>query len=420
MAINLKEYLSQIEAASLDLKEQLKAPDLSSEDRREHESSIRTLELAEGVTRNMMGDYSVGRVDLKEALATTDAIKLFPKVIVGKMVEAAEPEYLGSKFFDKITVPGESSGTVYQVPMIGEVYAREVSEGGLYNEQNVDVTSMEQRPLEIRVRKIGVRVTITEETIKDSSWDVLGINLKKMGRAMGRYKEEMAFNNFTNHGWTVFDNAQRDVQPEAGTTGRGIDGNPNDTLSIEDLIELNLAMMEHGKIATDIIMHPLTWLVFAKNGMVGNGMTWGALGGQDVHPWGAVQGTPGFGGLASSGAGQKFMLTPESTQNRLPMAVTMNLSPFVNFDKANKRFDMYCLDRTSVGCIIEKEALTTGSWSDPERDIRNIKAKERYGMGIYGNGEGIAVARNIAAAATYPVPPTVNIVTTPASTATGK
>ena len=413
MAVNLREYLSQIEAASLDLKEQLKVAELSADTRRECESSIKTLELAEGVTRNMMGDYSHGRVDLKEALATTDAIKLFPKVIVGKMLEAAEPEYLGSKFFDKITVPGDASGTVYQVPMIGEVYASEVSEGGRYNEQNVDVTSMEQTPLEIRVRKIGVRVSITEETIRDSSWDVLGINVKKMGRAMARYKEEMAFNNFTNHGWTIFDNSQRHIQPEAGTTGLGKDGNPNDTLTIEDLIELNLAMMEHGRVATDVIMHPLTWLIFAKNNMVGNGMTWGALGGQGVHPWGAVQGTPGAFGMASDGKGQKFVLRPEDTQNRLPMAITMNLSPFVNFDKAEKRFDMYCIDRSYVGCIIEKEALTTGSWSDPERDIRNIKAKERYGMGIYGNGEGITVARNIAAAATYPVPPTINIVNSP-------
>lgn len=408
MAINLREYLSQIEASTLDLKEQVKSTELNAREREEIDSALDTLHLAEGVTRNMMGDFSAGRVDLKEALATTDAIKLFPKVVVGKMIEAAEPEYLGSKFFDVINVP-EGGGAVYQVPIIGEVYAHEVAEGGTYNEQNVDVSSMEQRPLEVRVRKIGARVTITEETIKDSSWDVLGINLKKMGRAMARYKEEMAFNNFTNHGYTIFDNAIRDVQPEAGTTGRGIDGAPNDTLAIEDLIEMSLSMMEHGKSATDIIMHPLTWLVFAKNSMVGNGMTWGAFGGQNIHPWGAVQGTPGPFGLAANGAGQKFVLTPEATQNRLPMPVTMNLSPFVNFDKVNKRFDMYCLDRTSVGCIIQKEGLTTGSWTNPERDIRSIKVKERYGMAVYNNGESIAVARNIAAAATYPVPPTVTV-----------
>lgn len=408
MAVTLREYLAQIETSTRDLKENLKISELDDKQKRETESALRTLDFAESVTRNMLGDYSKGRLDLREALATTDAIKLFPKVIEGKMREAAEPAYLGVNFFDKITVP-EGGGAVYQIPVVGEIYAREVSEGGIYNEQNVDFNTLEQRPLEIRVRKVGVRVTITEETLKDSSWDILGINSRKMGRAMARYKEEMSFNNFTNHGITIFDNSLRAELPEAGTTGLGADGVLNGTLTLGDLIEMALAMMEHDKTPTDIIMHPLTWLVFAKNSMIGNGMTVGAFGGENVHHWGAVQGTSGFAGLAPDASGQKFALTPEATQNRLPMAVTMNLSPFVPFSKVDKEFDMYCLDRTSVGCLIQKEGLTTGSWSDPERDISNLKCKERYGMGIYGNGEGITVARHIKADVTYPVPPTVKI-----------
>lgn len=411
MAVNLREYLSQIEASTLELKEKLKNPELDATQKQDTENTLERVKLCEQVTRNMLGDYSCGRVELKEALASTDAIKLFPKVIVGKMIEAAEPAYLGSNFFDKIKVP-ETGGTVYQVPIVGEIYAREVSEGGIYNEQNVDVTSMEQRPIEVRVRKVGARVSITEEAIKDSAWDVLGLNARKMGHAMARYKEEMSFNNFTTHGNTIFDNdLAATVDPELRTTGRGQDGAFNATLSLEDLIEMCLSMMEHDKIATDVIMHPLTWLVFARNAMVGNGMTWGAFGGQNVHPWGAVQGSPAPFGLANNGAGQKYILTPEQTQNRLPFALNMNLSPFIPFDKKAKKFDMYVLDRNNVGCLIEKEALTTGSWSDPERDIMNQKAKERYGMGIYENGEGITVARNIAALPTYPVPPTISVKT---------
>ena len=72
---------------------------------------------------------------------------------------------------------------------------------------------------------------------------------------------------------------------------------------------------------------------------------------------------------------------------------------------------MYILDAAEVGIIAEKEALTTDNWTDPERDIRLLKCKERYGVGILDNGKGICVARNIAVAPSYPEAPKVQIIT---------
>ena len=72
---------------------------------------------------------------------------------------------------------------------------------------------------------------------------------------------------------------------------------------------------------------------------------------------------------------------------------------------------MYCIDRNEVGVIVEREGLSTDNWSDPERDIRLLKVKERYGIGILNNGRGITVARNLAVAPTHPVPPTVRVQT---------
>ena len=177
------------------------------------------------------------------------------------------------------------------------------------------MTTIENATLEIRVKKIGVRVSITEEAISDSSWDILGINVKKMGRAMARYKEEMIFNAFSSHGHVVFDNALRTAQPAAGTTGLGKDGQYNDTLSVEDFLDLTLALMGNGYNPTDVITHPLTWVVFARNSMIGNGLTFGALGGNNVHPNGAIQGTPAAFGMANNGNGQKMIMTPDQVQN---------------------------------------------------------------------------------------------------------
>ena len=367
-----------------------------------------SLDLIEKMARNLHGDFAKGRASIQEAISSTDTVKLIPKVIEGKLREAAEPEYLGTRFFNTVKVDGGNS-TVYVIPVIGEVTAYEVGEGTTYKETAFDMNTVENATLEIRVKKIGVRVSITEEAIADSSWDILGINVKKMGRAMARYKEEMIFNAFSSHGHVIFDNALRTSQPAAGTTGLGKDGQPNDTLSVEDFLDLTLALMGNGFNPTDAIMHPLTWVVFARNSMIGNGLSYGALGGGFVHPWGAVQGTAGFAGLSANGEGQKLIMTPDQVQNRLPVPMAMNFSPWVKFDKINKRFDMYVVDKTEVGIIAQREGLTTGNWTDPEKDIRNLKCRERYGIGILNNGRAITVARNIAVAPSYPAAPVIAI-----------
>lgn len=367
-----------------------------------------TFDLMEKMTRNMYSDYSKGKATIKETLMTTDTVNLIPKVIEGQLREAAEPEYLGTRFMNTVRVDGGNSA-VYVIPVVGEVVASEVGEGTTYNQDNVDFNTLENSALEIRVKKIGVKVSITDEAINDSSWDILGINVRKMGRAMARYKEEWIFNTFSSHGHIIFDNNKRAQLPEAGTTGRNEAGTFNDTLSVEDFLDMVLALMGNGFTPSDVIMHPLTWVVFARNSMIGNGLSFGALGGGSVHPWGAVQGTPGFAGLSADSMGQKLIMRPEQVQNRLPVPLTINFSPFVKFDKIDKRFDMYCIDKTEVGVIAEREALSTDSWANPERDIRMLKAKERYGVGVLNNGRAITVARNIAAATSYPVAPKVTV-----------
>lgn len=371
--------------------------------------SSKTLGLYEMTARNLAGDYSMGKINVKESLTTTDSLKMLPRIIEGQLREASEAEFLGARFMNTINVEGGSNSAVYVIPVVGELTASEVSEGGRYNEDAVEFNTIENSQLEVRVKKIGLKISVTEEAIADSSWDIMGINIRKMARAMARYKEEWIFNTFSTHGHTIFDNEIRNQIPEAGTTGRGISGEFNDTLSVEDFIDIVLALMSNGYNPTDVIMHPLVWLVFARNSMLGNGLTFGALGGGSVNSWGTTQGTPGFGGLASTNDAQKYILKPEQVQNRLPMPLTVNFSPFVNFDKINKKFDMYCVDRSEVGVIVQKEGLSTENWTDCERDLRQLKTKERYGVSVLNNGKGITVAKNIAVAPSYPQAPVIKI-----------
>lgn len=371
---------------------------------------VESFDMIEKMIRNANSDFSKGRVSLRETLTSTDTVKLIPKVIEGKLREAAEPEYLATRFFKTVQVD-QGNSTVYVIPVVGELRAFEVAEGARYNEDNVDFNTLENGTFEVRVKKVGLKVSITSEALMDSAWDIMGINISKMGRAMARYKEEWCFNNFSDHGHIIFDNNLRDQVPAAGTSGRAEDGSYNNTLSVEDMLDMMLAMMGNDRTPTDLIMHPLTWVVFARNSMIGNGMSFGAFGGQQMHPWGAVQGTPGFAGLSSTGAGQKFVMTPDQVQNRLPFPIRINFSPFVKFDKKNKSFDMYILDASDgVGVIAQREGLQMESWADPEKDVSLMKIKERYGVGIT-DSKAIAVAKGLSVAPTYPVPPKVQVVT---------
>lgn len=408
MSFNVSETLQNIENLRNAAIAQQEAFDNHEDGAKEPSVKKETFDMMEKMVRNIYGDYSKGSVTVAESLMSTDTVKLIPKVIEGQLREAAEPEYLATQYMNTIHVDG-GSGSVYVIPVVGELRASEVTEGGRYNEDSVDFNTLENKTLEVKVKKIGLKVSITEEAISDSSWDIYSINVRKMGQAMARYKEEWCFNSFSNHGFTVFDNDKREQFPEAGTTGRAADGSYNDTMSIEDFLDMVLALMGQDGTPTDVIMHPLCWTIFAKNSTIGNGVTYGAFGGENVHPWGATQGTPGFAGLQANAGPQKFILSPAQVQGRLPMPLTVKFSPFVKFDKQRRKFDMYCLDRSNVGVIVEKEALTTDNWTDPERDIRLLKCKERYGVGVLDNGRGITVARNLAVAPTYPVPPTVNI-----------
>ena len=59
------------------------------------------------------------------------------------------------------------------------------------------------------------------------------------------------------------------------------------------------------------------------------------------------------------------------------------------------------VDSDNCGLIGNSMPVTMDKWSDPERDIENIKLKESWGLGILEQGKSIAVARNISNARNY-------------------
>lgn len=329
------------------------------------------------------------RVSVSEALTTADANVLIPRVISQVVVEAAEPLYLASQFFQRVSIdgPGRSMEFIH----FGAIRAFEIQEGGEYPNQTLNIAGQTLSPtVDVKVKKYGLKVQITDEMISDSQWDVIGLHLRAAGRAMARKKEEVIFDEFNKHGHEVFNaalyqpitNTDNSISvPDGYPTGRGFDGNYNGTLTAEDMVDMAVSIMSAGFTPTDIIMHPLCWALFAKNAML------------DL---------PGTN-IAAFGQGQYFR-DPKQFNANNSLGLNIIFSPFVPFDQIGKTFDFYILDRNNIGVILVKDDISTEQFDDPLRDIQTLKIKERYGVGILYGGLGIAVARNIKYAKTWPAP----------------
>lgn len=322
-------------------------------------------------------------VTVSEALTTQDASILIPRVVTGMMREAAEPMYIGSDLLQKVRL---TEGRSIEFPSIGAMRAHDIGESQSYLEETVDFQL--HRTQEVKVGKSGMIVRVTDEMINDSQWDVIGILVRKAGEAMARLKEEKIFIQFSKHGHIVFDNDIRAKYPEAGTTGMDREGNYNNTMSTEDMIDLFIAVMANGYNPSDIIMHPLSWSVFFKNDIM-NSLTHAALGGSQIT---------------------NLQIKPDQVSGRIPFAVNLNFTPFAPFNYETKKFDMYVVDRNNVGILLEKSPLATEQFDDPMRDIQSIKINERYGIGILNEGKAVATARNLAFDKTYPEPERIKVV----------
>ena len=150
----LREALENVrklkESVDLEIKENRNDKNKTEEEKANFKPSTdpHTINLMEQMILNLGGNYSKGRASIKESLTTTDSVKLIPKIIEGKLLEASEPAYLGTNFFQTIHVDGGNSA-VYVIPVVGELYAHEVGEGQRYKEETFDMNTIENAEIEV-------------------------------------------------------------------------------------------------------------------------------------------------------------------------------------------------------------------------------------------------------------------------------
>lgn len=353
------------------------------------------------------------KMKLEDALSSTTAPLLMPKVVSNIVKEAAEPLLVGTSLLQRINY---TYGQTITFPAVGALVAADIAEGQEYPERSLQ---MGGSTVTASIGKSGVAVKVTEEMIRYSQFDVIGMHLRAAGRALARHKEVKIFNLIRKMGVTVFDNVTPTASLKGVTTGRNIAGSGNGSVTMDDLFDGYAQVVMQGFVPNTLLMHPLTWTMFVKDPtlrafvlMNGGGTFFASWNGNPagLAPWGnSSQGglgvasgqniIPGGNTAGSTATGLNGYPQTLNSSPQLPgylnIPFRIIVSPLVPYDPRRKLTDIYMFDASELGVLIVDEDVTTEEFDDPRVDIRKIKLRERYGLGILNEGQGIAVLKNV-------------------------
>jgi len=342
---------------------------------------------------------------VQDMYSVPDAPILMPQVISTVVREAIEPMLIGTSLLQRINF---SMGSTILLPSMSALSVAEldIPEGGEYPEGKL---TQGGSAMVANIGKSGIAVKITDEMIRYSQVDVINMHLRAAARCLARHKEVKIFNMLGTMGEAFYDNANPQDSVLGVTHGRGFNGAANGSVTAEDLFDLWGHLLARGFNGNSMLMHPLCYTMFLKEpnmrAMFFNGNTnilfasWkgNAKGG---NPW-----QQAAGGMSTSAIENINPDTDPTLRNQLidsapqlpgylPNQMNVIVSPFVKYDPIRKLTDIMIFDANELGVILVDEDPTTEEWDDPARDIRKIKIRERYALGILNEGRAVALIKN--------------------------
>lgn len=359
-------------------------------------------------TWNNAGTDASGNVwSIQDMYSTPDAPWMMPKVVSEQALEAIEPQLLMTSLLKRIQY---TMGQSIILPMNSAMSSTnlDMSEGDEYPETKLASGGMSQ--MIANIGKVGLAVKITEEMIRYSQVDVIGIHIKAAGKLLARHKEVKAANMIASQGITYFDNLNPAQSVHGVTHGRDRSGAANGSLTAEDMLDLEGDFVAKGFMPNTMILHPLFYTMFRKDPIMREMFFRGSATYFQGHRGSANGGNPwakGSNKMIGNGSHQKIESdTPTALRNRdidsapiFPsywgMDMQIIVTPWAPYNPAKKRGDIIICDREELGVMLVDEELTTEEWNDPARDIKKIKFRERYCFGILNEGQSVAVLKNV-------------------------
>jgi HK97 family phage major capsid protein len=330
---------------------------------------------------------------------STDHPLLLPRTISTIAREAIEPNLVLTSLLQRISF---SNGTRIVFPSWGgAMQAADLSEGEEYPEGSMELAGQ----VEATIGKSGIALKVTEETIRYSLYDVVSMQVRAAGRAMARLKEKKAADLITaDYGTTVIDNTSASYK---SSTGRDAAGAYNGTLTLDDIFAAYATMVDRGFTPNTLIMHPFAWQIFAQEGIA---RAFGFHNGMSPLMWQMPQGSAGnaanwrVGGLNQNtyvSQPQQLATTFTNVPSPFPTTFKIVVTPYMPYNASTLRTDIVLCDSNELGLLVVDEELTTDEWTDPARDIKKIKMRERYGLAVMNDGRGIGLMKGIRVGKSY-------------------
>lgn len=351
---------------------------------------------------------------------TSEILPLLSKTMEILIREPVEPTMVITNLYNKIVAKGLDTRVL--AGAMGAVYAQDVQELGTYPEVMFQVGGAMSTAT---ISKSGIAASFSDEALRYSTWDIMAINLRLMGAALVRHKEQKAVSFLRNLGTSLFDNLTPAESLYGVMTGRGIAGTANGTMNMDNLMRGMAHMAEEGFPAGTLLMHPLFYYAFLLDPVLrtmmlahGGGSWYNMYSGDPGPraPWG--NGAMGAMGpstgqvITNPGATHGNTVTPvENRSNRadsvpnvpsyFPFNFRVLVSPLVPFDPEDETGDVYLLSDGNVGFYLEDEAPTTVEWRDEGVESVKVKIRERYTFAIAHEGQGVGVFKNVKVAQNY-------------------
>ena len=338
--------------------------------------------------------------------------------------EPVEPSLVVTGLFNRVQSQGLSTQVL--AGAMGAVYAQDIQEHGTYPEVNFQIGGAVSTAW---IGKSGIAASFTDEALRYSTWDIMAMNLRLMGNALARHKEQKAISFLKTLGTTLFDNETPANSIYGVTTGRDISLGANGTLTMDNLMRAMAHMTEEGFAADTLLMHPLFYYSFIQDpvmrammlahgggsyfnlpsGQAGGQAPWGngamgAMGpsrGQVIvnpasGPGGGAGGASPSGEAATGLAGRFNQANSAPTvPSYFPFNLNIVVSPLAPYDPEDETGDIFLLSSGNVGFHLVDEEPTTVEWRDESVEVVKVKIRERYGFAVAHEGQGVGVLRSV-------------------------
>lgn len=384
--------------------------------------------------RNVINDGTFGSV-------FSTAVEVF-------MMDYIRPRLVVSNYLARTIPVGPSfnQSMIAMVKSFGMVKVSEVSRNGSYATVQPSLNDYTSQ-ISFGSKKYGVKLEIDQDFGKSDQWGLLGFTMTSIADGFAYRKEEEVIKIINSTGKVMYDNSN----PPGGvfgvtTSGRGINGAHNGTVTIEDITRVMAYASMRGMDIGYMLIHPFAvWEMFGdsqlrsilgtatmagrvpapfNNGWVNplgeeyaiRVRTYGSDGvgnaPGNIANWGEIVGNGPYRGIDPYSVGLSTTHAYGVMNATLPAGATLTVivTPQVPIRRVTisgiDKFatNIYLISRYQPVAILQEEPLGTIEWKDVEKEISYIAMREKYSVIPLHQGRGTYVLKNVIIDRNYPDP----------------